>query len=297
MFLTLYIFEVKILKEFISCIIVTYNTDENIINVVNSLEKQVSKIIIVDNGSNDKTKNILNKFLSTENIDIIYNNKNYGIAKALNIGIKRALEYKSDWILTLDHDSILDKNMISNMLNFYNGLSCEDQNKIGILAPEIVDISINKSYYYVDGNVEYNKVRHVIQSGALIKADVFSKLGYFNEELFIYFVDIEFCYDAVDLGYDILIIKGATLFHQEGNKERKKVLGRKITYDNYSTNAIYYISRNAIYMFKKYKKYEFIKRIIYDFIKIILVEPRKTKYVFLGVKDGILGRYGRKNNN
>ena len=94
MFLTLYIFEVKILKEFISCIIVTYNTDENIINVIDSLEKQVSQIIIVDNGSNDKTKNILNKFLKTENIDIIYNYDNYGIAKALNIGIKRALEYK-----------------------------------------------------------------------------------------------------------------------------------------------------------------------------------------------------------
>ena len=282
------------MKEFISCIIVTYNTGENIRNVIKSLEKQVSQIIIVDNGSDEKTKNILNTFLNKGSIDIIYNEDNYGIAKALNIGVNKALEYKSDWILTLDHDSILDKNMISDMLNLYNRLSSEEKNKIGILAPEIIDTSINKSYYYVEGNLEYNKVKHVIQSGALIKSNVFSDIGYFKEKLFIYFVDLEFCYELLNNGYDILMIKGATLFHQEGQKEKRKVFGLRITYDNYSNNAIYYISRNAVYMFKKYRKSEFVKRIIYDFIKILLVEPIKVKYVFIGVKDGIIGKYGKK---
>ena len=282
------------MKEFISCIIVTYNTGENIRNVIKSLEKQVSQIIIVDNGSDEKTKNILNTFLNKGSIDIIYNEDNYGIAKALNIGVKKALEYKSHWILTLDHDSILDKNMISHMLNLYNRLASEEKNKIGILAPEIIDTSINKSYYYVEDNLEYNKVKHVIQSGALIKSNVFSDIGYFKEKLFIYFVDLEFCYELLNNGYDILMIKGATLFHQEGQKEKRKVFGLRITYDNYSNNAIYYISRNAVYMFKKYRKYEFVKRIIYDFIKILLVEPIKVKYVFIGVKDGIIGNYGKK---
>lgn len=209
------------MKEFISCIIVTYNTDENIINVIDSLEKQVSQIIIVDNGSNDKTKNILNKFLKTENIDIIYNYDNYGIAKALNIGIKRALEYKSDWILTLDHDSILDKDMISKMLNFYNNLLDEEKKKVGILAPEILDVSINRSYYNIEENISYKKVEHVIQSGSLIKASIFKDIGFFNEKLFIYYVDTEFCFNVRKHRYEIFMVKEAILFHEEGKKERR----------------------------------------------------------------------------
>lgn len=282
------------MKEFISCIIVTYNTDENIINVIDSLEKQVSQIIIVDNGSNDKTKNILNKFLKTENIDIIYNDDNCGIAKALNIGIKRALEYKSDWILTLDHDSILDKDMISKMLNFYNNLLDEEKKKVGILAPEILDVSINRSYYNIEENISCKKVEHVIQSGSLIKASIFKDIGFFNEKLFIYYVDTEFCFNVRKHGYEILMVKEAILFHEEGKKERRIFCGLEFTYDNYSNQAIYYISRNSIYMFRKYKKITFIMRIIYDFIKILLAEPKKIKYLFYGIKDGVLKIYGKK---
>ena len=282
------------MKEFISCIIVTYNTDENIINVIDSLEKQVSQIIIVDNGSNDKTKNILNKFLKTENIDIIYNYDNYGIAKALNIGIKRALEYKSDWILTLDHDSILDKDMISKMLNFYNNLLDEEKKKVGILAPEILDVSINRSYYNIEENISYKKVEHVIQSGSLIKASIFKDIGFFNEKLFIYYVDTEFCFNVRKHRYEIFMVKEAILFHEEGKKERRIFCGLEFTYDNYSNQAIYYISRNSIYMFRKYKKITFIMRIIYDFIKILLAEPKRIKYLFYGIKDGVLKIYGKK---
>lgn len=282
------------MKEFISCIIVTYNTDENIINVIDSLEKQVSQIIIVDNGSNDKTKNILNKFLKTENIDIIYNYDNYGIAKALNIGIKRALEYKSDWILTLDHDSILDKDMISKMLNFYNNLLDEEKKKVGILAPEILDVSINRSYYNIEENISYKKVEHVIQSGSLIKASIFKDIGFFNGKLFIYYVDTEFCFNVRKHRYEIFMVKEAILFHEEGKKERRIFCGLEFTYDNYSNQAIYYISRNSIYMFRKYKKITFIMRIIYDFIKILLAEPKKIKYLFYGIKDGVLKIYGKK---
>ena len=282
------------MKEFISCIIVTYNTDENIINVIDSLEKQVSQIILVDNGSNDKTKNIFNKFLKTENIDIIYNYDNYGIAKALNIGIKRALEYKSDWILTLDHDSILDKDMISKMLNFYNNLLDEEKKKVGILAPEILDVSINRSYYNIEENISYKKVEHVIQSGSLIKASIFKDIGFFNEKLFIYYVDTEFCFNVRKHRYEIFMVKEAILFHEEGKKERRIFCGLEFTYDNYSNQAIYYISRNSIYMFRKYKKITFIMRIIYDFIKILLAEPKKIKYLFYGIKDGVLKIYGKK---
>lgn len=282
--------------ECVSCVIVTYNTDESIFKVIESVYKQVYKVIIVDNGSNEHTKALLRKVSEKYDVDVIYNGSNLGIATALNIGIKEAIKYDSKWILTLDHDSIVDKSMIFNMLNYYNKLKEDEKENIGILAPEILDVSINKSFYKVNNRRDYEEKDSVIQSGSLIKAELFKKIGYFVEELFIYFVDIEFCVNAITNGYKIIMVKGAKLFHEEGKKERRKFCGLEFTYDNYSIQAIYYISRNALYMFKKYKKYEFIKRIIYDFIKILLAEPKKLKYLFIGIKDGVIGNYGKKFN-
>lgn len=282
--------------ECVSCVIVTYNTDENIFKVIDKLYKQVFKIIIVDNGSNEYTKEILGRISQRYDVEIIYNGSNLGIATALNIGIKEAIKYGSKWILTLDHDSIVDKSMIFNMFNYYNNLKQDEKEKVGILAPEILDISINKSFYKIDNGKDYEEKDSVIQSGSLIKADLFRSIGYFDEKLFIYFVDIEFCINAIRNGYKIIMVNGAKLFHEEGKKERRKVCGLEFTYDNYSVHAIYYISRNALYMFKKYKKYEFLKRIIYDFIKILLAERKKLKYIFIGIKDGLIGNYGKKFN-
>lgn len=282
--------------ESVSCVIITYNVDEKIYDVIHSLRDQVNNIIIVDNGSKKDTISILNSISKIDNIDIIYNRKNLGIAAALNIGIKRAIEKKSKWILTLDHDSLVEEKMVCKLIDFYNGCSDEEKSRIGILAPEVFDIAINKSFYNVEDKLTYKEVRHVIQSGSLIKVEVFEKIGYFYEPLFIYFVDIEFCYKLIENNYKILMVKGARLLHEEGKKERKKFLGIEYTYDNYSIYAIYYITRNAIYMFKKYRKYEFIKRIIYDFIKISMAEPIKIRYVLLGIKDGLINNYGDKFN-
>lgn len=281
--------------EVISCVIVTYNTDESIFEVIESVYKQVYKIIIVDNGSNEHTKGLLIKVAEKYDIDIIYNSTNLGIATALNIGIKEAInKYRSNWILTLDHDSIVTEGMISNMIKCYNNLSEDEKEKVGVLAPEILDVSINKSFYKVNSEKEYEEQDNIIQSGALMKTQVFKKIGYFNEDLFIYYVDTEYFMQVINNKYKILMIKGIKLLHQEGKKVRRKFCFLEFTYDNYGNQAIYYISRNALYMFKKYRKYEFIKRIIYDFIKILLAEPKKLKYLFIGVKDGILNKYGKK---
>ena len=280
--------------ECVSCVIVTYNTDEGIFKVIESVHKQVSKIIIVDNGSNNNTKEMLRKVSEKYDVDVIYNGTNLGIATALNIGIKEAIKYNSKWILTFDHDSIVTEGMIPNMLNCYNNLNEDKRESVGILAPEILDVSINKHFYKVNSENDYEEEESIIQSGALINIKMFEKIGFFNEDLFIYFVDTEFCMKVIYNGYKILMIKGTELLHEEGKRERRKFCGLEFTYDNFSIQAIYYISRNAIYMFNKYREYKYIDRIIHDFTRILLAEPRKLKYLFMGIKDGLIKKYGKK---
>lgn len=76
----------------LSIIVPCYNEEKTILSVINEIEefKDCEKeIIIVDDGSNDNTKNIL-KDTKQEYIKTFYHDRNYGKGKAIRTGIKEA---------------------------------------------------------------------------------------------------------------------------------------------------------------------------------------------------------------
>lgn len=273
--------------------IITYNVDEKIIEVVSSIIDQVEYVVIVDNASNDKTIEILKEIDKSKKVEVIFNKSNYGIAKALNQSIEIAKNKKMNWILTLDHDSICNEEMIKNMLlvnKKYN-----DQNTIGILAPKVFEM--NKKDFISNKNTEnyYTEVKECIQSGSLFNMDVFDKIGCFNEDLFIYHVDFDYCERVIKAGYKILQCNNTILYHEEGYKIAKKFLGIDTFYNNYSSLAIYYITRNTVYMAQKYSIF-YLKRILKDFIFILLYDNKRKErlsYWKKGLLDGILKKYGK----
>lgn len=273
--------------------IITYNVDEKIIEVVNSIIDQVEYVIIVDNASNDRTIKILKEIDKNKKVEVVFNKSNNGIAKALNQSIEIAKNKKMNWILTLDHDSVCNEEMIKNM--FIVNKKYNKKNKIGILAPKVFEM--NKKDFISNKNTEnyYTEVKECIQSGSLFNMDVFDKIGYFNEDLFIYHVDYDYCERVIEAGYKILQCNNTILYHEEGYKIPKKFIGIDTFYNNYSSFAIYYITRNTVYMAQNYSVF-YLKRILKDFIFILLYDNKRKErlsYWKKGLLDGILKRYGK----
>lgn len=282
------------MKNKICAIIITYNIDKKVVEVINSIINQIETIIIVDNASNDKTIKLLKELSCNEKVNVIFNNENAGIATALNQGVKFAENNNCNWVLTLDHDSICGKDMMKNMLlcaNTYN-----QYESIGMLAPKAFDV--NKKEFISKKNKEntqYTEIKDCIQSGSLIKIDVFKKIGYFNEDLFIYHVDFDFCQRMLKAEFKILQCNNSILYHEEGYKIRKNILWKTFYYNNYSSYAIYYITRNTIYMCKNYSIIYF-KRIVKDFFHILLFDKKrneKMSYWIKGIRDAIKNNYGK----
>jgi len=69
---------------------------------LNSNSSVIFEIIIVNDGSNDLTSSILDKFKSIENINLITHEKNYGYGRALKTGITNS---KSNIIFITDIDA------------------------------------------------------------------------------------------------------------------------------------------------------------------------------------------------
>ena len=290
----------------VAAVIITYNVENDFKERINKLKGKVDEIIVVDNGSKAETINML-KELEKE-VTVIYLEDNKGIASALNKGIKYSIEKGYNWILTLDHDSIITDNMIKNMLTCYEGLNNELKEKVAMLVP----VHVEEKEYQNGSNINeekdsnsYIEVLTEITSGALTKAEIYKNVGMYDEKLFIDLVDHDYCLSLNKKGFKIIQVNNATLIHNLGESVRKSILGLKMIPTNHSPLRRYYMSRNRHYIWEKYKE-DFPswvltdkRRFITENLKIVLFEDNKIekfKYIKRGIKDYRNNIFGKFNN-
>jgi len=108
----------RLLKMKLSVIICTYNRSELLAYCLDSLYEQffdsgAIEVIVVDNNSNDKTQEVINKFSAHGVRNIIETNQ--GLSHARNRG---AAEAKGDWLLYLDDDILRDVGMLDRCLKW-----------------------------------------------------------------------------------------------------------------------------------------------------------------------------------
>jgi glycosyltransferase involved in cell wall biosynthesis len=101
------------MKPLISIIIPLYQVEEFIANAVNSIIKQTYtyiEVVLVNDGSTDKSAEIACKLLEQSNIKYtLINQENRGIASARNAGIRNS---KGEWIMMVDSDDVIAPNLI-----------------------------------------------------------------------------------------------------------------------------------------------------------------------------------------
>lgn len=290
----------------VAAVIITYNVENDFKERINRLKGKVDEIIVVDNGSKAETINMLNEL--EKEVTVIYLEDNKGIASALNKGIKYSIEKGYNWILTLDHDSIITDNMIKNMLTCYEGLNNELKEKVAMLVP----VHVEEKEYQNGSNINeekasnsYIEVLTEITSGALTKAEIYKNVGMYDEKLFIDLVDHDYCLSLNKKGFKIIQVNNATLIHNLGESVRKSILGLKMIPTNHSPLRRYYMSRNRHYIWEKYKEdfpsWVLIdkRRFITENLKIVLFEDNKIekfKYIKRGIKDYRSNIFGKFNN-
>ena len=102
------------MRNQISLYIAAYNAEKTIEKSINSILHQTLKpkeIIIINDCSTDKTLNLLKKF---NQIKIINNKKNYGLAKSRNIALKYS---KYNFLASIDSDVVCKKNWLETLFN------------------------------------------------------------------------------------------------------------------------------------------------------------------------------------
>lgn len=107
------------IDDFISIIVPCYNAGKAINELLDLLLNQTYKkyeVILVDDGSNDNTKDVINTFIynnGCENMYHYYYKENGGVSSARNFGIEKS---KGDYIVFLDSDDVIVPTMLEDLV-------------------------------------------------------------------------------------------------------------------------------------------------------------------------------------
>lgn len=265
----------------VCAVIVSYNCPESIGDSIQSLLEQVDYLLIVDNNSASEHKALLKKWEDHQRVTIFYNDKNMGIAFALNQGLEYVTNMGKKLILTMDQDSHLSYDAVEKM--------------VAVLNKNNMIVSVGPVYRHEYGKNNYRIVDFLITSGNLTIVEKANEIDGFTNKLFIDSVDVDFSLALRLKGYQVAIANSAVMQHKIGEYETRKIFNREFKYMDHSADRYYYIYRNHIYIFRKYMKHFFgfcLKMfcfLIIDSIKLLLIEKSKKQKISKatkGIKDG-----------
>lgn len=225
-------------------IIITFNDLKHGLECLESLTKiekdrlQI-KTLVIDNASSKFNPQILKK--KFPQIILIENEKNLGFSQANNIGIRKALVKKADFVLLLNPDTKVspDRNFLKKLIAV-----AVANKRIGVLGPCIQHRVWQKTLYDYGGRVNLRLARawHINKekylkdkvyerdfvSGAcmLVKREVFEKVGLFDPSYFLYLEDVDFCLRAKRAGFKTINVSSSKIFHYGGTSvsESRKIL-------------------------------------------------------------------------
>jgi GT2 family glycosyltransferase len=254
----------------------------------------------------DLMKESSEKSISSKNLIIIKNERNYGFAEGNNIGIRFALnKLNPDYILLLNNDAIVNPNFLNDLINV-----AEKDKHIGILGPTVYDYrnpneiqSAGTKIYWSKGEIinltplekklpnEPEEVDSVIGCALLARSELFHKIGYLNKDYFAYLEETEWCVRVHRAGYKIVYVPEGKIWHK-GGATSNKITGF----------TLYHYTRNKFWFMKKHSsKKQFLFFLIYFFgfrmwfvFGGIFCRHKETKFIqslnsFLkGIRDGLM---------
>jgi rhamnosyltransferase len=277
----------------IAAVVVLYNPYQNVIENINSYLNQVEHLYIVDNSV--KPDSFISGFAeSKDKVEYIFNNGNLGVASALNIGAKKAIEYGYSFLLTMDQDSKAPADLVENLLKI-----AEADGQIGIVSP----LHSNKFGTHFKSGENITKEMIVMTSGNLLSLNAYRRIGTFRDDFFIDYVDIEYCIRMNYNNFKVISVNNIILEHDEGNLSRRKFFFKTFYPSNNIPSRLYYKTRNLFYLRDTYrKKYPQPLKTEYDaylrnVVKIFLFEKQKFlkfRMILSGFWDYLHGKKGRK---
>ncbi|MGE6821318.1 glycosyltransferase family 2 protein [Pseudomonas soli] len=283
----------------VSIILTTYNPNVSELREnLRSYSGQVDYVVLTDNSDcSERQADVARLCAEFTNVSVNPLLTNAGIAVAQNRGMTQAQSLGSEFVIEMDQDSRLPQGYVDKLMTRFAEL---DQKgiKVGGIGPLAVRKDSDEVYDGLSRAEGVIEVEYTLSSGFLMRFDAIEAVGPKNEDLFIDFVDWEWCWRSRRQGYRVFVDTTLEISHMLGDGH-KKLLGLNIGMP--SPIRHYYQFRNFIYLlgkpfvpFKWKVKYSAIMLAKLCLIPFIFDrKAKRLRYALLGIKDAMRGAWGK----
>jgi rhamnosyltransferase len=260
-------------------------------------------VVVIDNSPDADLR--LHERLREQDMHVIFNRNQGGLAGAYNKGAEVLLARRCDLIFLLDQDSDIDASFFDRMMQAAAGLGAGTF----LIGPKIYEIQLQRCMPVIPPGKRFPKPFRIddqatglfptlciISSGSAISAAAYRKLGGFREDYFIEYIDVEYSLRASSRNVPVYMNAAATLRQTNGRIERH---GKLFT-TNHAAWRRYYIARNAVHCLHLYRSYWGLHwfsglMAIHQAMCVLLFDSQKLKKltaIACGYVDGMFGRLG-----
>ena len=229
----------------ITIVINTFNSDEKIYSCLDSINPDL-KILVIENSNNVKFKESIEK--KYPNVFCELTGENLGYAKGNNLGLSKV---KSQFALILNPDTLIEKNTIDNFLH-----TALKYNDFAIIAPAIQerkDFDLLKNSKAIKDIIEVDRVKGFAM---FLNISQFKDVGFFDDNFFIYFEEIDLCRRLKKLNKKIYLDPNVKINHFGGSSH------------NQSINFEMELSRNWHWMWSTFYYHKKYNGFIYGLLKV-----------------------------
>ncbi len=273
-------------QEKLTVIIVTFHSGEIIENLINQLEQSI-KILIIENSKDFSLKSKLEEKYS--NVEVIISHNNIGVGAAINVGLKKV---KTKYSLQLSPDVEVDKKMIQILV--------EEADKIenfSILSPKDHDHQYgNEMYMKPKQNEKINQMNKVAGYAMLINMKNISRIGYFDEKIFLYFEEFDFCIRCNKEKLPIYLLNDAKIRHK-GNASTNKKYNHAIEVNrswHYCWSKFYYFKKHYGYFYGLKKTFPNLIRAVKNYIYYVFKRDKQNSLIKKAEISGLFSSYALK---
>ena len=234
-------------------VIPNYNGINYIEKCLRTLEGEPAYIIVVDNGSTDGSRQIVQE--KFPQVELICLEKNYGFCRAVNVGIA---ECKTTYVILLNNDTEVQPGFVRELekpMERHPEVFSGSAQMRNMHSPELIDDA--GDYYCALGWAfaygkdkpagDYQRKRRIFAAcggAAIYRRKVFDEIGCMDENHFAYLEDIDLGYRARIHGYINLYIPEAVVYHAGSGASGSRYNGFKVALT--SKNSIYLAYKNML---------------------------------------------------
>ncbi|HPI36511.1 MAG TPA: glycosyltransferase [Ignavibacteriaceae bacterium] len=158
------------------------------------------EVIVVDNASSDGSPEMVEKEFPS--VILIKLDKNIGIA-GWNKGFEIA---KGEYVLVLDDDSYPEKDATNKSITYF-----KKNIDVDIIAANIFN---NRLKTYETNYFNENPL-FFVGCGAYIRKNIINSIGYFNELIFIYLHELDYCLRVYNNNNRIVLLREVVIYHDQ----------------------------------------------------------------------------------